>query len=109
MRKKELIKKMREYQSWRKGADIPMMPPSEVTRIIDSAITGSLAAQGQSSCTGAVEVITLCGGELPSDYDISDAVIIDGDIHCRSISCNGIVVCKGSYTVIEEGGDYGSL
>lgn len=69
----------------------------------------SLAAQGQSSCTGAVEVITLCGGELPSDYDISDAVIIDGDIHCRSISCNGIVVCKGSYTVIEEGGDYGSL
>ena len=70
---------------------------------------GSLAAQGQSSCTGAVEVVTLCGGELPSDYDISDAVLIDGDIHCRSISCNGIVVCKGSYTVIEEGGDYGSL
>lgn len=70
---------------------------------------GSLAAQGQSSCTGAVEVITLCGGELPDDYDISEAVMIDGDIHCRSISCNGIVVCKGSYTVIEEGGDYGSL
>ena len=70
---------------------------------------GSLAAQGQSSCTGAVEDITLCGEELPSDYDISDAVIIDGDIHCRSISCNGVVVCKGSYTVIEEGGDYGSL
>ena len=70
---------------------------------------GSLAAQGQSSCTGAVEVITLCGGELPSDYDISDAVIIDGDIHCRSISCNGIIVCKGSYTVIEEGGNYGAL
>lgn len=39
MRKKELLKKMREYQSWRKGADIPIMPPSEVTRIIDSAIT----------------------------------------------------------------------
>jgi hypothetical protein len=70
---------------------------------------GSLDAQGHSSCTGALEVVTLCGGELPSDYDISDAVIIDGDIHCRSISCNGIVVCKGSYTVIEEGGDYGSL
>ena len=70
---------------------------------------GSIAAQGQYSCTGAVEVVTLCGEELPSDYDISDAVIIDGDIHCRSISCNGIVVCKGSYTVIEEGGDYGSL
>lgn len=39
MRKKELLKKMREYQSWRKCADIPMMPPSEVTRMIDSAIT----------------------------------------------------------------------
>ena len=70
---------------------------------------GSITAQGQYNCTGAVEVITLCGEELPSDYDISDAVIIDGDIHCRSISCNGVVICKGSYTVIEEGGDYGSL
>lgn len=39
MRKKELLKKLREYQSWRKGADIPMMTPSEVTRMIDSAIT----------------------------------------------------------------------
>lgn len=39
MRKKELLKKLREYQSWRKGADIPMMSPSEVTRMIDSAIT----------------------------------------------------------------------
>lgn len=39
MKKKELLKKLREYQYWRKGADIPIMPPSEVTRIIDSAIT----------------------------------------------------------------------
>ena len=39
MRKNELLKKLRKYQSWRKGADIRMMPPSEVTRIIDSAIT----------------------------------------------------------------------
>lgn len=39
MRKKELLKKLREYQSWRKGADIPMMSSSEVTRMIDSAIT----------------------------------------------------------------------
>ena len=70
---------------------------------------GILDAQGQSRCTGAVEVITLCGEELPSDYDISDAVIIDGDIHCRSISCNGIIVCAGSYTVIEGGNIYGSL
>lgn len=67
------------------------------------------ATEAKQGSTGAVEVITLCGGELPSDYDISDAVIIDGDIHCRSISCNGIVVCKGSYTVIEGGNIYGSL
>ena len=39
MRKKELREKMREYQSWRKGADIPIMSSSEVTRMIDSAIT----------------------------------------------------------------------
>lgn len=37
--KKKLLKKIREYQYWRKGADTPMMPPSEVTRMIDSAIT----------------------------------------------------------------------
>ena len=47
------------------------------------------ATEAKRGSTGAVEVITLCGEELPSDYDISDAVIIDGDIHCRSISCNG--------------------
>lgn len=69
----------------------------------------SEGAQGHSRCTGALEVVTLFGGELPDDYDISEAVIIDGDIHCRSISCNGIVVCKGSYTVIEGGNIYGSL
>mgnify|MGYP006867452131 FL=1 len=39
MREKILLDNLREYQYWRKGADIPMMPPSEVTRIIDSAIT----------------------------------------------------------------------
>lgn len=39
MRKKELLKKLREYQSWRKDADTPMIQPSELTRIIDSAIT----------------------------------------------------------------------
>ena len=39
MRKKKLLDNLREYQYWRKGADIPMMPPSEVTRMIDSAIT----------------------------------------------------------------------
>lgn len=39
MRKKELLKKLREYQSWRKGVDTPMIQPSELTRIIDSAIT----------------------------------------------------------------------
>lgn len=39
MRKKKLLDNLREYQYWRKGADIPMMSPSEVTRMIDSAIT----------------------------------------------------------------------
>ena len=39
MREKILLDNLREYQYWRKGADIPMMPPSEVTRMIDSSIT----------------------------------------------------------------------
>lgn len=39
MNKKELLSGLRNYQSWRKGADIEMMQPKEVTTLIDSAIS----------------------------------------------------------------------
>ena len=39
MNKKELLKGLRTYEKWRKGAEIPMPTPSEVTKYIDSAIS----------------------------------------------------------------------
>ena len=39
MNKKELLKGLRTYEKWRKGAEIPMPTPKEVTRYIDSAIS----------------------------------------------------------------------
>ena len=39
MNKKELLKGLRTYEAWRRGAEIPMPTPKEVTRYIDSAIS----------------------------------------------------------------------
>ena len=58
---------------------------------------GSLAAQGQSSCTGALyEIIALDGSHIPEEFDLSQAVIIDGDVRVTGslISCGNIVCNK---------------
>lgn len=34
----ELIEKLKRYNNWRRGADIPMPPPSEITKLINEAI-----------------------------------------------------------------------
>ena len=39
MNKKELLKGLRTYEKWRKGAEIEPPAPKEVTRYIDSAIS----------------------------------------------------------------------
>ena len=39
MNKKELLKGLRTYEKWRKGAEIEPPTPKEVTRYIDSAIS----------------------------------------------------------------------
>ena len=39
MNKKDLLKGLRTYKKWRKGAEIPMPNTSEVTKYIDSAIS----------------------------------------------------------------------
>ena len=39
MNKKELLKGLRKYEEWRKGAETPMPTPKEVTKYIDSAIS----------------------------------------------------------------------
>ena len=39
MNKKELLKGLRTYEKWRKGAEIEHPAPKEVTRYIDSAIS----------------------------------------------------------------------
>ena len=39
MKKKDLLKGLRYYEKWRKGAEIKMPEPTDVTRYIDSAIS----------------------------------------------------------------------
>ena len=39
MNKKDLLKGLRTYEKWRKGAEIEPPTPKEVTRYIDSAIS----------------------------------------------------------------------
>lgn len=34
----ELIEKLKSYNNWRSGADIPMPSPSEITKLINEAI-----------------------------------------------------------------------
>ena len=79
MRKKELLKKMREYQSWRKGADIPMMLPSEVTRIIDSAITVI-----EKSDTSKVNALLFKKEVIDKLHITVGAMILDGYDECDS-------------------------
>lgn len=79
MRKKELLKKLREYQSWRKGADIPMMPPSEVTRIIDSAITVI-----EKSDTSKVNALLFKKEVIDKLHITVGAMILDGYDECDS-------------------------
>lgn len=73
MRKKELLKKLREYQSWRKGADIPMMSPSEVTRTIDSAITVI-----EKSDTSKANAVLLKKEVIDKLHITVGAIILDG-------------------------------
>jgi hypothetical protein len=73
MRKKELLKKLREYQSWRKGADIPMMSPSEVTRMIDSAITVI-----EKSDTSKANAVLLKKEVIDKLHITVGAIILDG-------------------------------
>lgn len=79
MRKKELLKKLREYQSWRKGADIPMMPPYEVTRIIDSAITVI-----EKSDTSKVNALLFKKEVIDKLHITVGAMILDGYDECDS-------------------------
>lgn len=73
MRKKELLKKLREYQSWRKSADIPMMSPSEVTRMIDSAITVI-----EKSDTSKANAVLLKKEVIDKLHITVGAIILDG-------------------------------
>lgn len=79
MRKKELLKKLREYQYWRKGADIPMMSPSEVTRMIDSAITVI-----EKSDTSKVNALLFKKEVIDKLHITVGAMILDGYDECDS-------------------------
>lgn len=79
MREKILLDNLREYQSWRKGADIPMMPPSEVTRIIDSAITVI-----EKSDTSKVNALLFKKEVIDKLHITVGAMILDGYDECDS-------------------------
>ena len=50
---------------------------------------GSLAAQG------LYEIIALDGSDIPEEFDLSQAVIIDGDVRVTgSLTMGGNIVCN---------------
>lgn len=79
MREKILLDNLREYQSWRKGADIPMMSPSEVTRMIDSAITVI-----EKSDTSKVNALLFKKEVIDKLHITVGAMILDGYDECDS-------------------------
>lgn len=51
---------------------------------------GALARQG-----GLYEIIALDGSDIPDEFDLSQAVIIDGDVRVTgSLTMGGNVVCN---------------
>jgi hypothetical protein len=57
---------------------------------------GALARQrGFSPTEGLYEIIALDGSDIPDEFDLSQAVIIDGDVRVTgSLTMGGNVVCN---------------
>ena len=57
---------------------------------------GALARQGGFSPTGGLyEIIALDGSDIPDEFDLSQAVIIDGDVRVTgSLILGGNIVCN---------------
>ena len=57
---------------------------------------GALARQrGFSPTEGLYEIIALDGSDIPEEFDLSQAVIIDGDVRVTgSLTMGGNIVCN---------------
>ena len=57
---------------------------------------GALARQrGFSPTEGLYEIISLDGSDIPEEFDLSQAVIIDGDVRVTgSLTMGGNIVCN---------------
>ena len=56
----------------------------------------SEGAQGGFSPTGGLyEIIALDGSDIPKEFDLSQAVIVDGDVHVTGdLTIGGNIVCN---------------
>ena len=53
------------------------------------------AQRGFSPTEGLYEIIALDGSDLPDEFDLSQAVIIDGDVRVTgSLTMGGNIVCN---------------
>ncbi len=81
MNKKELLKGLRTYEKWRKGAEIEPPTPKEVTRYIDSAIsvvevTGTKLVNQALLHKNIIDKIKITRGAIILDgYDEFDSCI----------------------------------
>ena len=81
MNKKDLLKGLRTYEKWRKGADIEPPTPKEVTRYIDSAIsvvevTGTKLVNQALLRKNIIDKIKITRGAMILDgYDELDSCI----------------------------------
>lgn len=47
-----------------------------------------------------------CGVDNLNDYDITSAIIIEGDVTCDSITANSLTLVTGNVTFINKEGGY---
>lgn len=58
-----------------------------------------------ASCGGGGELLSLCGNEDLTGFDISRAIIIDGDVHVESFNTGGMTVVVLGNIVAKEVGN----
>ena len=81
MNKKELLKGLRTYEAWRKGAEIEPPTPKEVTKYIDSAIsvveiTGTKLVNRALYLKDIIDKVKITRGAMILDgYDEYDSCI----------------------------------
>lgn len=74
---------------------------------VDILIKGSLLCKQSLQMGGGK--LAACR-QMPADYDVSDAVTLEGDVSLTSFDAKGkTVLVIGHVTTLEEGGNHGEL